>query len=111
MAKITINGVSYTGDNVSIVGNSVVIDGVTQSNTKGPFEVRVIEGVLNSLNADGSVVCGAVAGSVTAGGSVTCDDVKGDVYAGVSLNCDDVGGNVKAGGSVNCDNVGGNIYR
>lgn len=103
MAKITINGVTYTGDNVAIIGGSVFIDGKKQDTdaAKNAVEIRVVEGIINHLNTDLSVNCGDVNFDVTAGGSVNCDNVGGDVKAGGSVNCDNVGGTVNAGGSVN----------
>lgn len=101
MAKVTINGVTYQGSNISVQGSTVKIDGkVIGSSFTSPLEVRVLEGVIGEITADGSVNCGDVAGSVEAGGSVNCDDVGGDVSAGGSVNCDSVAGSIKAGGSV-----------
>lgn len=101
MATIVINGQKFTGNNVNIVGGRVIIDGVEQLNGQsGVLEVRVTEGTLGELKADGSVTCGSVTGNVAAGGSVNCDDVGGNVSAGGSVNCDNVGGRISAGGSV-----------
>lgn len=102
MAHIVINGQHYSGDRVEVRGNVVLIDGQAAETVKGVkiLEVRVVEGVLGNLVADGSVTCWNVRGNVTAGSHVNCDDVGGHVSAGGSVNCDDVGGNVLAGGSV-----------
>jgi hypothetical protein len=101
MAKVTINGKSYIGDNIRVENNEVFIDGkmVDHGEQNKILEVKV-EGGLANLEADGSVVCNDVHGTVQAGGSVTCDKVTGTVQAGGSVTCDDVGGNVMAGGSV-----------
>lgn len=77
------------------IGDETVIQGFSDR-----LEIRVLEGTIGELNADGSVNCNNVAGNVRAGGSVNCDNVGGDVSAGGSVNCDKVGGSVKAGGSV-----------
>lgn len=101
MAKITVNGREVMGSNLHIVGRRVMIDGKDLGEDyTSPLEVRVLEGVIGDLHADGSVNCNDVAGSVRAGGSVNCDYVGGNVSAGGSVNCDNVGGNVAAGGSV-----------
>lgn len=101
MGTVTINGVTYTGNNICIRGNHVTIDGVTQTDKlSGVVEVRVIEGTINKLESDASISCGDVAGSVSAGGSVQCDAVGGNVSAGGSVQCDDIGGNCVAGGSI-----------
>jgi len=101
MANIIINGVPYVGDRVEVRGGVVFVDGKQAAQPTGTvLEVRVTEGVLQELIADGSVNCGEVRGNVTAGGSVNCDNVGGGVRAGGSVNCDTVGGNIMAGGSV-----------
>lgn len=101
MAKVTINGDVVMGSNIHIVGRRVIVDGKDLGKDfTSPLEVRVLEGVINELHADGSVNCNDVAGSIRAGGSVNCDDVGGNVSAGGSVNCDNVSGSVAAGGSV-----------
>jgi hypothetical protein len=101
MATFTINGVTFSGSNVTIRNGTVIIDGQVQEGTlNGIVEVRIVEGVLNHLTSDASVNCGQVNGNVSAGGSVNCDAVGGNVNAGGSVKCDDVGGDVIAGGSV-----------
>lgn len=104
MATIKINGVTYSGNNIEVIGTSVSIDGKPVDGTfKSPLEVRVVEGVLHELKADGSVICGHVTGNVTAGGSVNCDDIDGNVTAGGSVNADEITNpkaTIMAGGSV-----------
>ena len=106
MATISINGVTYTGDNLVINGSKIIIDGVVQeSKATGVLEVRVLEGEIKQLTSSASVTCGDVAGNVEAGSSVQCRNVGGDVDAGSSVTCGDVGGSVDAGSSVKCGNV------
>lgn len=106
MATIRIGKLVLVGNSLQIDNNSVYVDGtkiddLSQAGIRnGIVEVRVVEGVLDSLRADGSVTTGSVKGSVKAGGSVTCDCVGGDVSAGGSVRCGRVGGDVSAGGSV-----------
>lgn len=102
MGTININGRTYRGNNLSIVGGKVIIDGVTQDGEQlsGVVELRVTEGILGSLNTDCSVTCGNVQGYVSAGGSVECGDIGGAVNAGGSVRCGKVTGPVNAGGSV-----------
>lgn len=119
MATISIGGVKVTGNNIEIRNGTVIVDGVTINGVQntngvsissgGVVEVRVLEGRVENLRADGSITCGNVEGSVNAGGSVNCDAVGGDARAGGSVNCDNVGRNVSAGGSVTCDDIGGNV--
>ena len=105
MATINVNGKIYKGNNVSIIGNNVVIDGKVQDKgLSGVVEVKILEGVLENLSSDASVSCNNVHGNVSAGGSVSCDDIGGNVNAGGSVSCDDIGGNVNAGGSIKYGN-------
>lgn len=100
---MTINGVSVTGNNIELRNGVVYVDGVeikgVQSGGK-IAEVRILEGIVHSVTADGSVAAGDVTGSVSAGGSVNCDNIGGNVSAGGSVNCDDIAGSVMAGGSI-----------
>lgn len=117
MASLIIGGVKVTGNNIEIRNGTVIVDGVVVSGVQtaagsplsgnNAVEVRVLEGRVENLKADGSINAGNVEGDVQAGGSVNCDAVKGSVNAGGSVNCDDVGGNVSAGGSVSCDDIHG----
>lgn len=103
MNSVTINGKTYSGSKSVVVKNSqVYVDGKKVDHgtvENGILEVKVT-GVLESLEADGSVTCDDVHGTVQAGGSVTCDNVGGTVQAGGSVTCDNVAGSIMAGGSV-----------
>ncbi|SOC27294.1 hypothetical protein SAMN05428964_105356 [Thalassospira xiamenensis] len=111
MARISINGVTIEGNNLSIRNGQVTIDGraMSEIDVEGILSIRVEEGTIQELRTDLSVSCNDVSGNVSAGGSVNCDDVGGNVSAGGSVNCDDVSGNVSAGGAVNADKVKGQI--
>ena len=109
-SKITIDGVTFTGNNIQIRGNGqVYVDGVLQQGTlNGVVEVRVVEGILGSLRSDAAVTCGEVRGDVTAGTEVNVSGgVFGNIQAGMDVRCRDVTGNVSAGMDVECGNVGG----
>lgn len=103
MNTVTINGKTYTGaSSISVRNNTVIIDGKKVDHgevTNGILEVHVT-GILERLEADGSVVANDVHGDVMSGGSVSCDNVGGTIQAGGSVSCDNVGGSVMAGGSV-----------
>ena len=98
---ITINGKTYEGNNLSIINNVLIIDGVVQGEgLTGVVKVEVT-GSLTNLKTDASVtVNGHVTGNIDAGGSVHCKDVEGSVDAGGSVNCGDVMGDIDVGGSV-----------
>ena len=103
MASLSINGVNYSGNSISIINGVVTIDGKVADGYKNPnaTEIRVIEGSIGELITDLSVNCNNVTGNVKAGGSVNCDNVGGNVSSGGSVNCDKVNGSVTAGGSIN----------
>lgn len=104
-STITINGrtvvVQGNGSVVKVHNGRVTVNGqVIEEGLSGTVDIRW-EGPAASIEADGSVECGAVSGSVAAGGSVQCGGgVGGNVSAGGSVNCGNVTGNVSAGGSV-----------
>ena len=102
MAKITIDGRTFSGNSMSIRDGVVIVDGVRQDGiVHGVVEVRVVEGSLGSLETDASVTCGDIQGDVSAGGSVTCKDVSGKIEAGGSVRAAGrAGGAINAGGSV-----------
>lgn len=101
MAKISIDGRTFTGNNISIIDGVVTVDSVQQNGTlTGQVQLK-IEGTLDSLTTDASVnMKGQINGNVEAGGSVKCDDIGGNVNAGGSVKCDNVSGSIQAGGSV-----------
>lgn len=106
MASISINGVTYQGDNLVVNGSKIIIDGkIVESQAQGVLEVRILEGVLHNLTSSASVNCGDVMGNVDAGSAVQCQTVGGHVDAGSSVTCGDVGGHVDAGSSVTCRDV------
>lgn len=103
MNKITINGVTFDakGRNISIIGDSVTVDGVVIQNGLAGITTIEFKGDLANLETGGSVnVSGSVHGYVDAGGSVNCGNVGGSVDAGGSVNCGNVNGDVDAGGSI-----------
>ncbi|ARC58826.1 hypothetical protein J5TS1_31870 [Bacillus licheniformis] len=99
--KVTINGVTYEGNNIIITDNKVQIDGRTvERDVTEDVKVK-IEGSPVKVYSDASVeVRGDVLGDVDSGGSVNCGNVKGNVDAGGSVRCGTVGGSVDAGGSI-----------
>lgn len=95
---IIINGKSYTGSNLTIRGDQVIIDGKPQGEAvSGVVEVRITEGSPVSVQSDMDVRCLDVAGPVQAGMSVTCGTVGGSVRSGMNVTCGDVSGDVNAG--------------
>ncbi|MFP5166568.1 hypothetical protein PQS30_06165 [Bacillus licheniformis] len=95
--KVTINGVTYEGNNIIITDNKVQIDGRTvERDVTEDVKVK-IEGSPVKVYSDASVeVRGDVLGDVDSG----LRNVKGNVDAGGSVRCGTVGGSVDAGGSI-----------
>ena len=99
MATITINGVTYSGNNLVINGNKIMIDGLDFSpeakiitiNIEGDInmlqadvcqEIHVVKGNVGTLRTtSGDVYCTTVTENVvTTSGDVECDDIHGDVH-------------------------------
>lgn len=97
-SSVTIDGKTFTGRNIKIINDKVIIDGVEQEGSLvDPVSVTVngdaerIETVSGSVDVSGS--CGAVK---TMSGDVRCGDVKGDVGTmSGDVTCGKVGGNIK----------------
>lgn len=99
MSSITMNGVTYSGRNVSIINGSIIIDGVTHTSNDKVINVT-INGDIGELSVD-SCEYVSVTGNVT--GSVK--SVSGDI-----LIDGNVSGDAKStSGSIKCGDVGGKI--
>jgi hypothetical protein len=115
MASIKINGTTYSGNNIQVVQNGVVIiDGRTIKIDEKIINITV-EGNINMLDASISNsihVTGSVSSIKTSSGDV---EVHGNVSGGVStvsggVTCYDVGLNVETtSGDVSAKDVKGNI--
>lgn len=100
MSSITINGKTYSGNNISVRNDVVYIDGKIADQAKakdGILEVHV-EGTLCNVKSDVSVtVNGNVSGNVESGNYVKCEVVGGNVSAGNYIKCGNVTGSATAG--------------
>lgn len=108
-SQITINGKTYTGNNISINNNQVYIDGKLQDEVDDDrkIELTILSNVDKIISEESIYIKGNVSGNVEAKVNVNCDDVDGNVNAGVNVNCDDITGNATAGVTINCDDIGG----
>lgn len=95
--NITINGRSYYGENITINGDMVTVDGVAQGELTSNDRDLIITGDLVSVESEsgaitvngnsnyvktmsGEVTCGNVTGSVkTMSGAVRCERISGPV--------------------------------
>ena len=76
----TIDGKSFSGSNIQINGNKVVVDGVVQNGELvGDINITVDGDVGSIENTNGTVSALNVGSVKTTNGNVTCSDVSGDV--------------------------------
>lgn len=112
-SSITVDGVSYSGSNITINNGVVTVDGVDQTQTLGhKIDVAVVGNVEFIKNGSGKVKVSGSVNSVQAGsGDVEAGYVTGSVNTGSgNVKCGDVGGDVKTGtGDVVCRDVTGNV--
>lgn len=97
-SSVTIDGKTFTGRNVSILGNKVVIDGVEQpGELVGPVSVTVNGNAELVESGSGRIDVAVSAGRVkTMSGDVQCGDVTGDVGTmSGDVTCGSIGGSVK----------------
>lgn len=99
MSNITINGKSYRGNSVSIIGNQVIIDGVKQDMPDEKNIIISIEGNVDTLSVDACnkiTVSGTVKTLKTMSGDVKCGDVEGDIKTmSGDVKCKSVSGKIK----------------
>ena len=94
---VSINGKTYVGNNVSIVGDTVYVDGRAQSGalaTGQPITVNVTGDVARLDTACGDVNVTGCAGQI----SCTSGDIQ--IAGGVAGNVESTSGDVSVGGSV-----------
>lgn len=97
-SKITINGVSYVGNNVKIINGKVIVDGKDMTPDSKNITIHV-DGDISKLSVD---ICEKL--SVT-GNVNELSTVSGDVTIGGN-----VGQNVKTvSGDVKCGNISGKV--
>lgn len=111
---ITVNGITYHGNNVSIVNGKVIIDG-KQADTKDDKVITItVTGNIESLEADyckSIVVNGDVNKLRTTSGDVECGNVTGGVQTtSGDIECGNIGGDVNTtSGDIKCDDVHGSV--
>lgn len=97
-SSVTIDGKTFSGRSVSIVGNKVVVDGVEQpGELVGPVSVTVNGNAESVESGSGRIEVAGSAGRVkTMSGDVHCGDVTGDVGTmSGDVTCGSIGGSVK----------------
>lgn len=110
-SQLRIDGKTYVGNNISIIGNRVYVDGkLADGPDENIVDITVLCNVDKIVSDESIYIKGNVTGNVEARTSVSCNDIYGNVKAGTSVNCDDVEGDVTAGTSVNCDDIKGRAF-
>lgn len=99
--QVTIDGRSFSGTNISIKNNKVIVDGVVQEgDLTGPISVAV-SGDIDKIDAGScdTLVAGGNVGSIKSGsGDIDCGDVSGDIQTGSGdVDCNNVGGQIQTG--------------
>lgn len=106
-----INGISLSGNSVSIKNGNIMVDGV-------PVDVGPINGTrlsidvtgdLVSLTADGDVSCNNISGNTSAGGDIRCREIGSNASAGGDIHVGTIHGNASAGGDVKAHTISGKI--
>jgi hypothetical protein len=115
MSSITINGVTYSGNNISIKNNRVFIDGVEAKSDANCKEINIqVSGNINELKVDSCnkiSVTGSVASIETTSGDVVCGPVTGSITTvSGDVECEgNIGGNVgTTSGDVKAKSITGN---
>ncbi len=99
MSKITINGITYQGENITVKNGQVIIDGKKYSASANKINISV-EGNVNELQVDSCE-------QVTVNG-----EIKGDVktMSGDVVTTGPIAGSVSTmSGNVHCLNIGGAV--
>lgn len=109
MGTVTINGIEYAGNNVSMVNGIVYIDGKAidcgQGKINNKVELHII-GDVAIVKCDSNVT---VNGNVEAGNNISCGNIIGNVNSGNNTTCGNVEGNVNSGNNVTCSKISGKI--
>lgn len=110
---ISINGITYHGNNISISNNKIIIDGKDVTAGDNSKDVKIeVNGNLESLNVDYCntiKVSGEVGDIRTTSGDVECGDVRGKVRTtSGDIESGDVGAGIETmSGDIKCENVSG----
>lgn len=106
MGTITINGKTYSGNNINVINGKVIIDGVEQT-PEGKQILIAVKGNVNTITVDSCekiAVQGDIGNVKTMSGDV---EVRGNVTGSVQT----MSGDVEVGGEIhgNVSSVSGDI--
>ncbi len=113
MSTITINGKTYVGNNLTIINNRVIIDGI-DSTPDGKSVTISVEGDIKELRVDTALnvnVNGNVNTATVGSAELTCKDITGGASTGSGdIKCETINGNVKTGsGDVEARTITGSV--
>lgn len=103
MSNFTINGRTYSGNSIRVLGNEVWVDDRKVSPQPEPENgiLRIdFHGTIESLVTDASIKVDGTVGTIRTTGNVQCGNVERDVQAGGNVQCGNVLGNISAGGTL-----------
>lgn len=115
MGSISVNGVTYRGNSITINNDVVIIDGVVVGDENSKTINISVVGDISSINVDRCkeiTVQGNVGTIVTTSGDVdVTGNVNGDIHStSGDVECGNVKGSINTtSGDVNCEDVGGNV--
>ena len=94
--RVIVDGREFIGNNVSISGNRITVDGVRQDGELvGDIDVTVLGSVKRIELASGTIKCENVGNISTQSGDVDCNHVTGSVSTmSGDVDCGDISGNV-----------------
>lgn len=104
--KVTINGVEYSGNNVSVRGDKIIIDGkeIMSTDISTVFNISVEGNVASIDNSSGTVTCNDAGSVSTQSGDVV-------VSGSVNGNVETMSGDVTVAGHIkgNTETMSGDI--
>ena len=114
--QVDIDEHSFVGDQISIIGNKVNVNGVTQDitlSTKGrrPLNISVHGNVETLYTSTGNVTAETIVNASTHSGDIKCYGVIKNIDTTTGdIECGAVGGNIDTiSGDIECEYVKGNV--
>lgn len=113
MSRINISGIQYEGNNITVKGSKVIINGKDVTPDTKIVNITV-EGNVEDISVDYCekiVINGNVKSLTTTSGDVECKDITGGIrLTSGDVECGNVNGDIQTvSGDVKCENVSGNV--
>lgn len=112
MSKVTINGNTYSGNNIIVAKGRVIIDGVSMTPNEKTINISV-DGNIETLQVDACnqvTINGSCAPVRSGSGDIECGNVEGPLTTGSGdIECGNVHGSVNSGsGDIKAHLIAGN---